>query len=1405
MRTLTVRTCLVTATALSGSLIANPALADCLPNAGGTTVTCSTADPDGYNGSAVNALTVNVIPGATVAGTLSAGTGSAVNNEGGITVAGTAISVGGGSVVTNASTATGIITGDVVFGATTGSQVNTLNNYNAQPGGITGNVSSSGVLAVNNSGVIVGNLSSTGNTTVINSGSFTGNMVLGGGNDTITNTGTLAGNVDMGLGTNVFNASDGAQLPTGTLTAAAAGLNTINLGDGGGLFNIAVTNFDVMNIDSPSGSTWTLGQAVSLSDKINLNSGWLEVGDADFLGSNTIVNSAGTAPGNGGLYFDNTASGTYSGNMSGTGIVYVGFGGGGITTFSGNNTYTGGTYINNGTLVVTGGSALSDTGGVFLSTGGILDVAATETIGSLNDGGVYGGTGTVTLSGGNLRINSGAFSGVISGVNGIEKIGTGTLTLSGANTFAGAATVTNGILALSGGAAIADTTAVVVNSTATTSGTLQVNAAETIGSLAGNGGSVVLSAGLTTGGSNASTSYAGVISGVGSLTKAGTGTFTVTGANTYSGGTTINGGTLEGNTTSIQGAVLVNAAGTLLFTQPIAGTYAGAITGTGVVTKAGGGVLTLSGTNSGFSGVTNFNAGTIAIGAAANIGTGQLVFAGGTLQNTADVTLANGVTLNAGGGTFNTNSATTLTLNGSIGGAGALTKVGTGTLVLGGSNNYAGGTTVSAGILQGGAGTGIQGNVVNNAEVDFTGTTQTYQGNMSGTGSVKVINSAVIGFDGTNTYTGTTTIDAGSELYSFSNTALAPQSTFVVNGILAMSGPTSNTIGGLAGSGLVITGGGLLNIGANNTSTTFSGVFGSGGYFSGTSTDVNKIGTGTLTLSGAGSTLTGNLGVNAGALDLTGTLTAATTTVASGATLFVDGTLTSPTVTVAAGGKLGGGVGTVPGNIVGAVTNSGTVAPGHSPGILAVSGSYTQTATGIYAAEVGGNGTSTVVAGTAYDRIAVSGAPGTATLAGTLAVTQNGGLYVAGTAYDIITTTGGITGNFTSVTGNVISPFIALSNTVAGSGVVGTNYRLLVVRSAYNTVAANPNQVAVATGLQALVPVTGASATVIKIDNMTAAQAQALFASTNPEGYGAYATALQDQGELFTRQVETRLASVGDEEKTGVWMNGYGQWGNGKNKDFRFGSDQRIVGVAGGIDFGLSGIRLGLAAGYSEDKVTFLQGNSAGKSKAWQIGGYAAYASGPLHIDAQVAYLSSDIAATKVVSAGAGATLISGVASASTNGNLLKGVATIGYEMGDEKMKLRPYIGVDFASGKVDGFTESGMGVLDLTAADIDADRTDAVIGFKFEAPMGNVTPYVNAAYRYRVSDNARTVTAFFNGLSASPFTVSAINSGRSAIDVDAGLSAKIGANASVFAGYQGTFRNDIDSHGVNGGFRFSF
>ena len=104
------------------------------------------------------------------------------------------------------------------------------------------------------------------------------------------------------------------------------------------------------------------------------------------------------------------------------------------------------------------------------------------------------------------------------------------------------------------------------------------------------------------------------------------------------------------------------------------------------------------------------------------------------------------------------------------------------------------------------------------------------------------------------------------------------------------------------------------------------------------------------------------------------------------------------------------------GTLVGTLINRGTVSPGHSPGTLSVVGSYTQTASATYIAEIASPGS--------YDRIVVSGSPGTATLAGTLSPVLLNGYRPLGNAVfpGVVTATGGISGSFDPISNPFLAP-----------------------------------------------------------------------------------------------------------------------------------------------------------------------------------------------------------------------------------------------------------------------------------------------------------------------------------------------------------------------------------------------
>ncbi|MDF3812806.1 MULTISPECIES: autotransporter-associated beta strand repeat-containing protein [Rhodopseudomonas] len=236
------------------------------------------------------------------------------------------------------------------------------------------------------------------------------------------------------------------------------------------------------------------------------------------------------------------AGGTFALTKAGTGTQ----------TLSGTSTYTGATTIAGGALRGGAASSFSANSAFTVGSGAFLDLGGfNETIGSL------GGAGTVTNSGTNAQLSAGGlnqsstFSGVIqngAGTVGLVKSGTGTLTLTGANTYTGGTSVS--------------------------AGTLQIG---TNGSLAGN---IVDNATLAFNRPDAVT-FAGVVSGSGTLNQTGAGSTTLTGVNSvgngqFTGTANVNAGTLAingtfGDTAGNTALVNVNNGGTLHGSGTVAG------------------------------------------------------------------------------------------------------------------------------------------------------------------------------------------------------------------------------------------------------------------------------------------------------------------------------------------------------------------------------------------------------------------------------------------------------------------------------------------------------------------------------------------------------------------------------------------------------------------------------------------------------------------------------------------------------------------------------------------------------------------------------------------------------------------------------------------------------------------
>lgn len=385
--------------------------------------------------------------------------------------------------------------------------------------------------------------------------------------------------------------------------------------------------------------------ANNYSGGTTISNGTLQVGDGGTTGDlpgNVVNNSY--------LYFNRSDDFTYSGGISGTGILDKK--GAGTLTLAGTNSFSGSTTVSEGRLLLSGGSSLSDTAGVTVASGATLELKDhNETVGGLF------GAGAVTLNSYCLTVaGGGTYSGVMSGSGCLAKTGTGTLTLTGTNNYSGGTTISGGTVQVSAAAPLG-TGPLALQGTGTLQASETFTFAKTISltPTAGIGGGTFQVDDTKT------LTLAGVISGLGSLDKTGAGTLVLSGANIYSGATNVDvgiliatGGEAIGDTSAVSvasgahftllanetvgsiagaGATALNGSTLTTGGDNTSTSYSGTISGTGGLIKTGTGVLTLSGADT-YSGDTKVQGGVLSVV--------------GSLSD-SDVYVQSGATLSGGG------------------------------------------------------------------------------------------------------------------------------------------------------------------------------------------------------------------------------------------------------------------------------------------------------------------------------------------------------------------------------------------------------------------------------------------------------------------------------------------------------------------------------------------------------------------------------------------------------------------------------------------------------------------------------------------------------------------------------------------------------------------------------------
>lgn len=670
---------------------------------------------------------------------------------------------------------------------------------------LAGNNTFSGQVRIDQGTLSVASLSNTGVAGPLGTGNSNENINIGSG----SSTGTL-------IYTGSTDGSTNRRVQIGRSTVNSGGATLTNNGTG----SISFTN-TMFNVSDTTITSTTLTRTLTLN---GTNTGSNVI-------SGVISNNTGASGADSPIAV--TKSGTGSWTLSGvntfTGQVRIEQGSLSVTTLantgSSSSLGTGasnaliniGASTNTGTLIYTGttnsitnrqiqiGRSISATGGAVIQNDGIGMLTFSNPVFNVSDTTITSTAAlrTLTLQGTNNRLNT--ISGVISnntgtggviGVVSLVKAGTGTWNLSAANTYTGTTTISGGVLDVGN----------LSNGSLGTGGLIFSNGAV----LQGNGtftrtfsGTSTAAAGQLTGASGGFSARGGTL--IVDFGGAGAPVLLSTGSSRFGTNFTF------GSSTADSPVIVINPLSTngdfnrtFTVTAGVGGDYAelrGGITDTGSVTKAGNGLLILTGNNT-VTGILTISAGILQIGSPdVNSGTtGTMPFSSVT---------------NDGLLIFNRSDA--LSFANVISGSGSVTQAGVGTTTLSATNSYTGVTTINAGVLQIGTG-GTAGNltgtssIINNASLVINRSNAiTLSAPITGSGTLTKQGAGVATLTGSNTYSGGTTISAGTLLFRNSS-----------------SMPATGPINVAAGATLAVTAGstaGLFN--ADNITALLGRVTGS--------------------------------------------------------------------------------------------------------------------------------------------------------------------------------------------------------------------------------------------------------------------------------------------------------------------------------------------------------------------------------------------------------------------------------------------------------------------------------------------------------------------------------------------------------------------------------------------------
>ncbi len=542
-------------------------------------------------------------------------------------------------------------------------------------------------------------------------------------------------------------------------------------------------------------------------------------------------------------------------------------------------------------------------------------------------------------------------------------------------------------------------------------------------------------------------------------------------------------------------------------------------------------------------------------------------------------------------------------------------------------------------------------------------------------------------------------------------------------------------------------------------------------------------------------------------------------TIASGI-LRLTGTLTSPVITVKPDAILTG-----TGTLQGAITLQGVIAPGVQNaaavaglqplaiGTLSVVGSYKQAGGSRYAVDVSpeGNGLISV--------------DGTAALQGGMVQMRlRARSFTPSDTYKILSTTAGLSGMFSGIT--TLNPF------VSATLVYDADNAYVHVNRGFQFAGGTPNQIAVEAALDHGVAGIGAGAVPTRdflsvagdLLNLEGSSAYAALDQLSAEAYTALPNAHFEAARLGMEAIDSRLSaarvtnacSAGETASTSAsesasgarvcsWISMLGSTSKISGYDTWLGQQTGLAGVISGLDYRVAPkVTLGAA-------IAAIHGNTStdtlpvhGQFDSYQAALYGSYVPGPYWLQATIGYARNDDSMKRSLFF----TDTPRTALGSVDGNQYFASLRNGVDlpMGGFGI-LAPFVALEMQRVESPGFTETGAQSVNLAVSGNTANSTRSSLGAQWRNGfdwLGHAWNFNGElAWAHQYGTQTQTISASFEGATASGFTLHGGRPARDMAQIGLGTRVALSSQTHAFLRYDGELGGRGHTHGGSAGFDY--